>query len=58
VIRLGEEAAGWGFDRVVEMRQRKHPDHAAVTVWILVRQAGGKGSGGASAAEAAGGWPS
>jgi hypothetical protein len=34
-IRLGEEATSRGFDRVVEMRRRTYPGHAAVTVWIL-----------------------
>ncbi|MDQ1661277.1 MAG: hypothetical protein QOJ68_1257 [Blastococcus sp.] len=35
LIRLGQEASSRGFDRVVEMRRRKHPARAWVTTWIL-----------------------
>jgi hypothetical protein len=35
VIRMGAEVSSRGFGQVVEMRRRKHPHCAAVTVWIL-----------------------
>jgi hypothetical protein len=38
VIQLGREASGRGFGRVLEMRRRRHPQCAAVTVWILGRE--------------------
>ena len=37
LIRLGDEASSRGFDRVVEMRRRRHPRRASVTTWILER---------------------
>ena len=41
VIQLGREASDRGFGRVLEMRRRRYPQCAAVTVWILRREGRG-----------------
>jgi hypothetical protein len=58
VVRLGEEASSRGFNRVVEMRRRKYPQRAAVTVWILERARAGTDGSGGRAAETGRGWSS
>jgi hypothetical protein len=41
MVRLGQEASSRGFERVVEMRRRRHPRRAWVTTWILERAGAG-----------------